>query len=785
MEALLRPLNVEGNSSSNESLYTSSFSVGGGPSDPASFNRSKTNISTDSGYSQPDSSSVLPPNYGYSATTTGTLEFANPPASTFDSSHHNNHQQPYIPPEATSELLALFFQYFTPIMPLVHKRTFYQNLSTQSPLILNSIYALAARWSNHPAIKKSSGAEGDKRYNSGDVFYIRAREMVDHYMDVPNMTTVNALLILATYAAESGRGSAAWMYSGMAIRMAQELKLNIEPDFEESLPPLSGPSSPSTWLEQETRRRLWWTCFIMDRYAGAAADRSMIINEKDCKVYLPATETDWVNGFPSHRNPHPAGPTSPDSYQIAVLTSTAAFTPGIPSPTPYGAFCLLVKIFGKIVDYSNMCKSTQRTSTTPALSPDADYQLSILDASLRDWFAMLPGWMRVVGDEFVPTFDGIGNGVQPWLVAYLHIFYHCCVIVLHRPKMMAALKEREREAETSARSGSGLSPASAGAAALAENPAYIVCLSSACEITTILRKVMRTNPNLFYLSPFVGFCIFQSGLVYLVSLQSTQINGEDGQMRPPGGDINPNTVTRDQAEENIDIHLRALEGIGRYWFMPERLGSMFRSLLDGCRNSTQNRWLEGGGVGYGISGVGALELTPGGTRSAANGMEILQGQMGQTGPVPVYQGDLDRIGRVPGVGRNAKETSIALGGVTDVGMVVSPTAMGISSATSPAGSARAAPGVYPEYDYFPQPNGMAPPIPQASVSQPHVGMPWNTNPGMIPTGGAMDMGAMPGMINPLYGAPQAQAQGFVPPPPVFGYGDGRGNGLGGPYGGRW
>ena len=66
------------------------------------------------------------------------------------------------------------------------------------------------------------------------------------------------------------------MYSGMAIRMAQELKLNVEPEFEEAY----AASGRLSWLEKETRRRLWWSCFVLDRYAGAAADRSIIINEK-------------------------------------------------------------------------------------------------------------------------------------------------------------------------------------------------------------------------------------------------------------------------------------------------------------------------------------------------------------------------------------------------------------------------------------------------------------------------------------------------------------------------
>ncbi|KNC98880.1 uncharacterized protein SPPG_09320 [Spizellomyces punctatus DAOM BR117] len=461
----------------------------------------------------------------------------------------------YVPPDATNDLLELYFHYIGPIMPLIHKRTFYQNIANQSPLMLNAMYALAARFSTHPAIRTNP----DAFYSSGDNFYIKAREMVDHYMDVPNATTVNALLILATYAAESGRGSAAWMYSGMAIRMAQELKLNVEPDFEEAF----AGGSRMGWLEKETRRRLWWCCFVLDRYAGAAADRSMIINEKDCKVYLPSSEISWESLDPSEIAKNVSGLPTPDSYQIAVLTSTNAFTPGIPAQSPYGYFILLVKIFGKIVEYSNLFKTAQRTNTTPALTPDADYQLSVLDASLRDWFGSLPEWMRVIGDSFVPELTS--TNPPSWHIAYLHIFYHTCVIVLHRPKMMVTLRDIR---------------AKSGSAAATSSPSFVVCLSSANEISAVLQKVMKTNPDFLYFSPFVAYCIFQSGLVHLMTMQlgatpggaRSQATGEDKEMEA-------------QAESNVEVHMKALKGVGRYWFMAGRLFTMLKSLVGGGAGS--------------------------------------------------------------------------------------------------------------------------------------------------------------------------------------------------------
>ncbi|KAJ3178040.1 hypothetical protein HDU87_003818 [Geranomyces variabilis] len=514
---------------------------------------------------------------------------------------HQQHQQQQqhrgaVPPEATAELLHLFFQYLHPVMPLIHKPTFYANFANHSQLLLNAMYALAARFSLHPSIKTESC------YNAGDVFYIKAREMVDHYMDVPNASTVTALLILANYAAESDRGSAAWMYSGMAIRMAQELKLNVEPDFEDSF----APTSNLTWLDKESRRRLWWNCFILDRYAGAAADRSMIINEKDCKVYLPSLEMYWESETGPSELLATTGPGGTnDTYQIAVLTSTNVFTPGLSLQSPYGYFVLLIKIFGKILEYTNLLKSTQRTNVTPALTPDADYQLTVLDASLRDWFSSLPEWVHDFGlDSKLGNGGGAPDGTSPWQTAYLHIFYHVCVIMLHRPKMSAGVRNGGDGA------GGGGGGAVSGAAVL-QNASFIVCLSSANAVAKILTIVGQTNPNFLYFSPFVGFCIFQSGLVHLLASQlggrgggsgasasergnnnhnnnNATANGSSSSSASAGADAgswtDPQLVSViSQAEYNVASHLAALAGVSRYWFMPSRLHAMLSGLAEGAR----------------------------------------------------------------------------------------------------------------------------------------------------------------------------------------------------------
>ncbi|KAI8853653.1 fungal-specific transcription factor domain-containing protein [Chytridium lagenaria] len=398
-------------------------------------------------------------------------------------------------------------------MPIVHQKTFLRNFPNESPLLTNSMYALSARYSTHPSVC------GGERWKSGDVFYIRAREMVDSFVEVPAASTVAALLCLASYAAGSGRGSASWMYSGMAIRMAQELKLNVEPELDDTVA-----AEGMSWLEKEKRRRIWWVCFIFDRYAGAAADRSMIVDERDCKIYLPSEEHIWASVNSYHDEPTIPSPTDAN-FQISVLTSTSNFTPGIQSHNPFGYFVLLTKVFGKIIDFTNNHKSQSIAALSKTSTPDTtrtmssvnememDYQLSVLDASLRNWYSSLPEWIQDAGEaeEFDRADVLSTNHERPtYIVAYLHIFYHTALILLYRPKMMQHVRDNPKT--------------------VLYSHAFSVCVSAAQSVSSVIARVAKTNPDFNFMTAFVAFLIFQAGLVHVMVAQvagAEEGNGRD------------------------------------------------------------------------------------------------------------------------------------------------------------------------------------------------------------------------------------------------------------------
>jgi hypothetical protein len=81
------------------------------------------------------------------------------------------------------------------------------------------------------------------------------------------------------------------MLSGLAVRMAHALKINVEasPDVLCSEPNESAPSV----VTRESRRRLMWACYVLDAWAGSGIDQLTLLRENDIKIQLPTNERNF------------------------------------------------------------------------------------------------------------------------------------------------------------------------------------------------------------------------------------------------------------------------------------------------------------------------------------------------------------------------------------------------------------------------------------------------------------------------------------------------------------
>lgn len=119
---------------------------------------------------------------------------------------------------------------------------------TAAPALILSVCAVSARFSRHPEVKRHPMS------TAGDEYAAKARQLLSLDFDRPTLSNVQALLILGLHEFGSSRGQRAWMYAGIAIRMAISLGLNVEDEQKLATQP---------WIECEIRRRVFWATFIM------------------------------------------------------------------------------------------------------------------------------------------------------------------------------------------------------------------------------------------------------------------------------------------------------------------------------------------------------------------------------------------------------------------------------------------------------------------------------------------------------------------------------------------
>ena len=109
--------------------------------------------------------------------------------------------------------------------------------------ILNIIFAL--------------GCQNGDREDAADDFYRKSREYYSmDELDVPSLQTVQLLLLTGIYLQSTKYASRCWNVVGSAIRNAQYLGLDVDRPGKVI----------NSQLEQEMRRRVWYSCVIIDRF---------------------------------------------------------------------------------------------------------------------------------------------------------------------------------------------------------------------------------------------------------------------------------------------------------------------------------------------------------------------------------------------------------------------------------------------------------------------------------------------------------------------------------------
>ncbi|KAF4465222.1 hypothetical protein FALBO_7937 [Fusarium albosuccineum] len=100
----------------------------------------------------------------------------------------------------------------------------------------------------------------------------------------PNLHVAQTTNLLAIVDFTAGRTSSGWLKIGLAVRIAQDLQLMKEPS----------PMLPI--VEQEERRRVFWSVYLLDKLVSCGKARPPAIADEDCHVQLPCEEEVFRTG---------------------------------------------------------------------------------------------------------------------------------------------------------------------------------------------------------------------------------------------------------------------------------------------------------------------------------------------------------------------------------------------------------------------------------------------------------------------------------------------------------
>ncbi|CAM1501023.1 Fc.00g101850.m01.CDS01 [Cosmosporella sp. VM-42] len=261
-----------------------------------------------------------------------------------------------------------------------------------------AISAVAARYTPNP-----NGYQAAVKLSED--FATRSRNEIN--TDEPSIDALQALLLLVSAFTASGKGKKAYMLMSSATGMAMALEIHREMDSQARVTP----------VERELRRRLFWTCYLLDRFQTTGSKRPCLINDDAIILRLPS----W----------------SPNSSSLPV--EGEFFQPGSNLQYYQGSGKKSQGSTGMLIDITRILGITSRYLAAGGVKGDSHFpwhSLSILSKIRHD----LDIWASGTEDVFSSLSSLFGQADSTVLVLS-KLIYHLIHCLVYRPFLPIDLAE--------------------------------------------------------------------------------------------------------------------------------------------------------------------------------------------------------------------------------------------------------------------------------------------------------------------------------------------------------
>jgi len=317
-------------------------------------------------------------------------------------------------------LVDLYFKHINTWSPILHRKATLDSLfgpsmiSEADKILLHAIVATTLRFSTDARLTD------ERRQHWHDA---SKRRVLLYGLENSSVKALQALVVLALDISGTSNGPPGWNIISLIARASCQLGLAVEsnsfcvsPSYA-SIYTLRAVLLPDAkdFVEEESRRRLFWMVYILDRYTTVSTAFDFALNDKEIDRTLPCRDDLWVKNQKVetrlfHVDERPEG--NPD-YQTN-------------RPENLGSFGYYVEILGILSKIHTFLRQPVDIS---ALSDVEEWQLSYkaLDNMLTSWKFGLPGEYGNMAKLFQPGSAKTLN--VGWVM--LHATYHTAVIRLH------------------------------------------------------------------------------------------------------------------------------------------------------------------------------------------------------------------------------------------------------------------------------------------------------------------------------------------------------------------
>ncbi|KAJ7594197.1 fungal-specific transcription factor domain-containing protein [Mycena floridula] len=390
------------------------------------------------------------------------------------------------PREIQDHLVSLYFTFVHPSFPVVHKATFFKafleeqdsplnpvsdasqiNLQSRRrhapPLLLFAMFSIAARYSNHPSTPPIP-PDPSLMWIAGDQYLDEAKTILDSSYASSRPSTCQALLLMGYREIGIGAMAQAWTYTGMAIRMAQDLGMHRRADSWARVGP--GGRLFGEW-ELNERRRIWYTCVVLDKYVSSYIGRPLSIFERDFDTLLLSED-----------DAEEMGKWKPQDSERTMSVPARIISCFNSSATLSGILGMIIQAIYAVRSYGRQAESV------------------FLEGLLDKWYLELPAHLR----------HEPGSRQQPIPLPHvlvLHMQYWCAVLLLHRPFIRLGDKQDSDDMEVR----------------VVAEKSYELCAAAANHITAIARLYMEKYP-IERCPVFLCYYLFSAGVMHVTTLSA-------------------------------------------------------------------------------------------------------------------------------------------------------------------------------------------------------------------------------------------------------------------------